>query len=186
MPTLRLSIGGYPWWRRKFFLSDFNDQMCERVNSLVDHIIPVCYQIWCPLTRQDVYIADTKKLKSMNILSTFELSWAYLTFLPSPISLSLYCWKISNLLFFRRSLSFTWCWLFAFQLIFFLNIFIDRHLFVDSVDNDDQHQRTSDLFFLALSLLLHISQMSANIHMKRSPLEQMTMNRLFTMIIFDR
>ena len=146
--------------KRKILLSDFNDQMCERINSL-------CWPYHTSLLSDLISIDTTgcvhswqreKKWKSMNILSTFELSSAYLTFLPPSISPSFYCWKISNLLFFRRSLSFTSCWLFAFQLIFFLNTFIDRHLFVDSVDNDDQHQRRI-YSFSPFSLLLHISQM---------------------------
>jgi len=70
-----------------FFLSDLNCQMCEKINSLVDDIILVCYQIWS--------IDMTGCVHSWQNLWTYcqrlSLAQLHLTFLPSPISPSSYC-----------------------------------------------------------------------------------------------
>ncbi len=153
--------------------------MCEFISSLVDDITSVCYQIWAIDTTGCVHSWE----KSMNILSTFELSLTHLTFLPSPISPGSYVLKFqiffSFLFFFlfvcpRHSYCVD-CLLFSsYSLFSHIFIYTYVYLLILSV-------MILSLFWFCYSevfFLLHLSHMSVcRLKRKKKPLEQITMNR---------
>ncbi len=162
LPTLRLSL-------KNKFLSDFDYEMCEIINSLVERISYASVIRSDPLTRQDVYIADKIYEHTVNVWFSAQLSSFNF---PSVAGITIIVLlKISNLLFFLLSVYVIRieCWLFAFQLIS-IDMYIYLRLFVDFVFND---HRFILIFFLSNTCQPYVRRYL----LERKPLEQITMNR---------